>query len=216
MSRRQQNPDIKISKTLSYLLRHGAKKEKIKMRTDGFVLVSDLLEHRSLKRITFEDIKRIVENNDKKRFLLSKDENQNDIIKATQGHTIEVKDLSLTKITKENLPQCAVHGTNRKNWNIIKNQGLSKMKRNHIHFAPKEPGKGQVISGMRTSSEIMIFVDLEKALEDGIQFFQSENEVILSEGIDGIIPPKYFSKVVDSKTQKIIFSSNENEKEKEK
>jgi hypothetical protein len=32
-------------------------------------------------------------------------------------------------------------------------------------------------------------------LSDGIKFYISENKVVLTEGIDGGIPPKYFKKV---------------------
>lgn len=35
--------DTRISKSLSYLLRHGAQKESLKMRADGFVRVDDLV-----------------------------------------------------------------------------------------------------------------------------------------------------------------------------
>lgn len=37
------DPKTRISKTLSYVLRHGAEKEGITMRPDGFVLVNDLV-----------------------------------------------------------------------------------------------------------------------------------------------------------------------------
>lgn len=38
----------RISKTLSYVLRHGAEKEGISIRPDGFVLVDDLVGESSL------------------------------------------------------------------------------------------------------------------------------------------------------------------------
>jgi hypothetical protein len=37
------SPDVQMSKTLSYLLRHGAEKEKLAIRDDGFVRVRDLV-----------------------------------------------------------------------------------------------------------------------------------------------------------------------------
>lgn len=37
------NPKTRLSKTLSYVLRHGAEKEGIPIRQDGFVLVNDLV-----------------------------------------------------------------------------------------------------------------------------------------------------------------------------
>jgi 2'-phosphotransferase len=41
--REDESPDVKISKTLSYILRHGAAKEGLKLRPDGFVRVEDLV-----------------------------------------------------------------------------------------------------------------------------------------------------------------------------
>lgn len=37
------SPEVRISKTLSYILRHGAEKEGLKLRTDGYTLVDDLV-----------------------------------------------------------------------------------------------------------------------------------------------------------------------------
>lgn len=53
------NKDIQISKNMSYLLRHGALKEKINIRSDGFVLINELLQHRNLKGNSLDDIKRV-------------------------------------------------------------------------------------------------------------------------------------------------------------
>ena len=48
-----------------------------------------------------------------------------------------------------------IHGTDFKSWNDIQSSGgLSRMKRNHIHFAAGEPGDDGVISGMRSSCPV--------------------------------------------------------------
>lgn len=41
--REDESPDVKLSKTLSYILRHGAAKEGLKVRSDGFVRVDELV-----------------------------------------------------------------------------------------------------------------------------------------------------------------------------
>jgi hypothetical protein len=58
-----------------------------------------------------------------------------------------------------------IHGTSFKNWTKIKTEGLSRMNRLHIHFSPGELGDSQVISGMRPSCELYIYIDTEKALK---------------------------------------------------
>ena len=45
------------------------------------------------------------------------------------------------------------------------------------------------IKGMRTSCAVFIELDVEKALQDGIEIFLSKNGVILSRGKDGVISP---------------------------
>lgn len=48
---------------------------------------------------------------------------------------------------------------------------------------------------MRSSVQVLIYINLALALEDQIPFYRSANNVILSAGIDGKLPVKYFSKV---------------------
>jgi 2'-phosphotransferase len=148
----------------------------------------------------------------------------------------------LVPITEENMPPIVVHGTIRAAWpRILSSGGLKKMSRNHIHFAPGLPkgwvtseevaaggsvgesgeqskdakipeGKSEVISGMRNSSEVLIYVDLPKALAGGIKFWLSENGVILTEGDDkGILATGYFKYVEEankgnsSRKAKVLF-----------
>ena len=46
----------------------------------------------------------------------------------------------------------------------------------------------------------MIYIDLSKALQDNIEFLLSENGVVLTSGIDGVLHPKYFTHVVKTST----------------
>lgn len=191
------NPhDVALSKTLSWLLRHGAHKEKLTLSPDGFINVHELLQHPKLRHYTVDDIKRVVESNDKQRFALRTTAGSLQI-RANQGHSIEVRDLELTRITDPALVSDVIHGTYMKLWPKIKVEGLKRMNRIHIHFASGLPEKGNdVISGVRQNAEICIYINLAKALKDGLKFFKSVNGVILSPGNEqGIIEPKYFLKV---------------------
>ena len=74
---------------MSYLLRHGAEKEGLMIRSDGYILMEDLLNHRTMKKIKvgIKDVQFIVNNNDKKRFELL-EENGVWFIRAVQGHSM--------------------------------------------------------------------------------------------------------------------------------
>jgi 2'-phosphotransferase len=72
------------------------------------------------------------------------------------------------------------------------------MNRTHIHFATGLPGEGGVISGMRRTASVYIFIDPEPCLSDGIDFFLSANGVVLTDGVNGILSTKYFQSVKDS------------------
>ena len=45
MPRPNDSPDVAASKTLAYLLRHGAEKESLHMRSDGYIKLSDVVSY---------------------------------------------------------------------------------------------------------------------------------------------------------------------------
>ncbi len=182
----------RFSRYLSSILRHQAINQGYNMDCRGFVSVSEIIKR--CNNITFEEIEKIVNDNDKKRFELEKRIN-GWYIRAVQGHSIPNINPDLELINDPSEIPIVVHGTNYNAYNIIKNTGLNRMARQHIHFAHGTFDDLTVISGMRKTAKVMIFINVEKAMADGIQFYKSSNGVILSEGIDGVIKPEYFSKV---------------------
>ncbi|KAG9001210.1 hypothetical protein FRB90_011656 [Tulasnella sp. 427] len=118
-------------------------------------------------------------------------------IRANQGHSLQVEDLELTPVASAAEIPIAVHGTDMSAWNHIKNGGLSKMARNHIHMAKGLSDDKTVISGMRKTATVFIFINVEAAMAEGIEFGLSANGVILSSGNDkGFIPPYLFQRVI--------------------
>lgn len=75
------------------------------------------------------------------------------------------------------------------------------MNRHHVHLAQGLAGDNGVISGMRKSSSILIFLDIRKALAAGLKFYLSENGVVLTPGDErGFVAPEFFSRVETSRT----------------
>ncbi|KAJ7505297.1 KptA family-domain-containing protein [Mycena galericulata] len=200
------SPEVRVSKTLSWILRHGAKSEGLAMRPDGYVKVTDLLANPKLKTLDLEALHGIVQADSKQRYSLIFEEGSDSgagtwWMKANQGHSIKSVKLDLQSIASvSDIPSgIAVHGTTMEAWESISTQGLSKMKRNHIHLAQGVAGDN-VISGMRGSSQVLIFIDVQRALDEGIKFFLSDNGVILTEGNEhGILKTQYFIRVETSK-----------------
>ena len=93
-----------------------------------------------------------------------------------------------------------VHGTYYEPMKFIMASGLNKMGRNHMHFAIGKPDNQGVISGMRASCQIVIEINMVKAIygQHKLPFYISNNNVILCEGTeDGSLPTQYFRTVYD-------------------
>ncbi|OBZ73607.1 putative tRNA 2'-phosphotransferase [Grifola frondosa] len=174
--------ETRISKTVSWILRHGSQAEGLAMRPDGYVCVDELLKSPKMREVDFATLQELVKKDNKNRFnlLFEPDKNSSSTkevwwIRANQGHSMKSVVLDLQPIgSLADIPTgIAVHGTTRKAWEIIRDQGISKMSRNHIHLAQGVAGSG-VISGMRSSSQVLIFIDVQKAIDAGFlspQFF---------------------------------------------
>lgn len=67
--------------------------------TGGFLWVDDILRRNEYQDFTFDNIKHVVDTNDKKRFSLVRDESTGRYkIRANQGHSLEVTTYSLIKL----------------------------------------------------------------------------------------------------------------------
>ena len=192
--------EVSLSKALSLLLRHNAVRAGITIRGDGFCLMHEVLEAPDLRILgaTAARVEGFVHTSPKQRFELRREEG-GFLLRAVQGHSmLEVRDdllLRSLSVFDEYLPQLCVHGTKERHLTSILLRGLlaggRRRSRTHVHFQPYRPGDERVVSGMRDGSEIAIYLDLRRALVDGIPFSMSRNNVILSPGIDGVIPPRY-------------------------
>ena len=191
---------VDLSRKLSKVLRHNAIKMGLNIGTDGRIELCELLRNQMFRGYTASHVCEVVDSNDKKRFELSEIDGVI-FIRAAQGHTIKTINDSelLTEISDPAEVPICIHGTYKAALPIIMETGLNKMKRNHIHMAVGIPGEDEVISGMRKSCEVVIYIDVAKAMASGIKFLKSSNGVILSSGIDnsGIIPVEFFQQVVE-------------------
>ncbi|XP_030324451.1 tRNA 2'-phosphotransferase 1 isoform X2 [Calypte anna] len=168
-----------LSRTLSWVLRHGAADVGLEMGPDGFVEVGALLRLPQLAGVSEGDLMRAVVEDPKGRFALSPPPPAPPRrIRANQGHSLEVPLLELTPLrTPGSLPPTLTHGTRRRCLGAILKEGLRPMGRNHIHLVG---GEGLPVGAA------------------GIPFFCSANGVFLSPGDgEGRIPPKFFLRVLE-------------------
>ena len=97
------------------------------------------------------------------------------------------------------LLELCVYGTFNRHLPSILRLGLitggTRYSRNHVHFTPYEPDDSRIISGVRSGSEVAIYIDLHRALRHGVPFFISTNYVILSPGMEGVIAADYILKL---------------------
>lgn len=126
-------------------------------------------------------------------------------IRANQGHSVAKVDpnLLLQRLDAdvlESLPTI-VRGTYKEAWDTISTEGLKRMMRNHIHFASGLPKEDGVISGMRKSCDVYVYIDAKKCAKDRVTFYRSENGVLLTAGLDdeGTLTVEYFSHAMAKK-----------------
>ncbi|WWD20035.1 hypothetical protein CI109_104508 [Kwoniella shandongensis] len=314
MPRPPETPDVKASKALAYILRHGAEKESLHIRSDGYIKLADVLARPKMREVDLDVVLRLVAENAKQRFELfygydpipprpkkkggqgkgkgqgqgkkgrpaaavgieaagslstsaateagavapisqggpavgggksapdaaTIDDIRNELskssldptpppatspeeppelplqslprptdddstptapdgprgeyfIRATQGHSIKLEStahLEPVKDDEEGRRRAGelVHGTRWELWDVLKNEGLSRMTRQHIHLAPSFTGP----ITPRPTSTLYIHLDLPKLVKAGIPVYTSSNGVVLTPGGEGGIVGKEF------------------------
>lgn len=171
---------IKISKYLSFVLRHNPDSVSIKLDGGGWTDVENLIQQAKQKdmRITFDEIRTVVKKNDNQRFSLSEDGLK---IRANYGHSIAV-DLGYSPAEP---PDILYHGTAVRNLKAIHDNGLTKGSRQYVHLSPDIETAIRV--GRRHGKPVVLKVQSGQMHLDGHKFYLSESGIWLTEHV----PPEY-------------------------
>jgi putative RNA 2'-phosphotransferase len=174
---------VKISKYLAKYLRHAPHVLGLTLQPGGWVPVDDLLAaaEKNGFPISYDELVECVETNDKQRFAFDE---TGDLIRANQGHSVEV-DLQLEE---REPPEFLYHGTVERFLASILEEGLVRGKRHHVHLSKDVETARKV--GARRGKPVILHVDAGSMHRDGHKFLLSANGVWLTDAV----PPGYLSK----------------------
>ena len=170
----------RASKFLSLVLRHKPHVIGLTLDDAGCCAVDDLLQKLAQheRAMTVQDLQEVVRNNSKQRFTLSDDGTR---IRANQGHSVEV-DLQLQPQAP---PELLYHGTVAQSLAAIRQDGLQRLARHHVHLS-KDVETATAV-GQRRGKPVILTVRAGEMHRAGMLFYQSENGVWLADAV----PPAY-------------------------
>jgi len=165
-----------ISKLMSLALRHQPDSIGIQLDEEGWVNTNELISGINNKgiKLNIESLRILVAENDKKRFTFNEDESK---IRANQGHSVDV-DLKLEAIEP---PVVLYHGTVSKYMESIRENGLVKRNRQHVHLSKDKETATKV--GSRRGVPIILVINSKLMHEAGYKFYLSKNGVWLTDQV---------------------------------
>ena len=177
---------VRISKRLSFVLRHRPDSIGLALDDAGWVDVDELLSALADagSRLTRAELDAVVAGNDKQRFAFDASGTR---IRASQGHSVEVA-LGYRPATP---PDVLFHGTVERFLPAILTEGLRPGRRHAVHLSPDVVTARTV--GGRRGRPVILRVDAAAMVADGTAFTRSANGVWLTDAV----PPRYVT-VVDA------------------
>lgn len=169
-----------LSKFLSFVLRHRPDAVGITLDDGGWVDVEHLLHGCAAHGRPFSrsNLEEVVATNAKRRFSLSADGAR---IRANQGHSIDVE----LGYEEAEPPDILFHGTVSGALASIREQGIVRMQRHHVHLSADEAMAMAV--GGRRGKPIILRVDARGMTEAGHVFYCTPNGVWLT----AEVPPRF-------------------------
>jgi putative RNA 2'-phosphotransferase len=162
---------VEKSKTLSWLLRHGAREAGVSMDAAGWVPVDQVLRYLRLRR---EDLDEVVLTNSKNRL-----EVKNERIRACQGHSTDNMPVTLEALEASwhlyEADGSLFHGTTVEATDPISREGLVPQKRTHVHLAPSLDSK----VGKRSATPVVLEISAERLRKAGERIYEAQNGVVL-------------------------------------
>jgi putative RNA 2'-phosphotransferase len=167
---------VRVSKRLSFVLRHRPDSVGLTLDDAGWVDVAELLAAlaRSGTRLTRAELDAVVAGNDKQRFAF---DDSGARIRASQGHSVAVA----LGYRTETPPDVLFHGTVQRFLPAILGEGLRPGNRHAVHLSPDVATASAV--GGRRGRPVVLRVDAAAMAADGFSFTRSANGVWLTDAV---------------------------------
>ena len=162
---------VRVSKRLSYVLRHHPDSVGLTLDDAGWAPVEDLLRALGWTRARLEDV---VAGNDKQRFAF---DDTGTRIRASQGHSVPV-DLGYAPAQP---PDELFHGTVGRFLDGILAEGLRPGNRHAVHLSPDVETARRI--GARRGRPVVLRVDAAALATEGAVFSRSANGVWLVDAV---------------------------------
>ena len=175
-----QNGLVRLSKRVSYALRHDPESFGLELSSDGSVDVDVLID--AINRVkgskyTRKDMDDVMAMPGKKRFAL-----ENGRIRAYYGHTVK------TEIVRPLIepPEFLYHATSHKALGRILQEGLKPMNRQHVHLSSTK--ETAIIAGSRRDDDPpLLMVRAHDAWLSGVKFYKGNEDIVLADPV----PPAF-------------------------
>jgi putative RNA 2'-phosphotransferase len=165
-----------LSKFLSFVLRHNPQAIGIQLNANGWIGVEELLDAcaKSGRGLTRQELEEVVATSNKQRFAFNSERTQ---IRANQGHSLEIELNHEVRVP----PALLFHGTTQQSLKSIRERGLLKMQRHHVHLSPDVETATNV--GQRRGRVVVLSIQALRMHGDGFVFFLSPNDVWLTDRV---------------------------------
>ena len=170
----------RLSKFLSYVLRHRPDEVGLELDASGWVDVDELIRkcHAAGRSFDRERLEDLVAASDKQRFAFDRTGTR---IRASQGHSVDVE----LGYEPQRPPARLYHGTVARMLEAIREKGLLKMERHHVHLSADRRTATAV--GGRRGKPVILIIRAQAMHEAGHSFSCSANGVWLTERV----PPEF-------------------------
>lgn len=175
---------LKLSRFISFILRHKPESVGITLDEHGWASVSELLLgiNASGNEIDMKTLEEIVAEDEKQRYSFNDNKTK---IRANQGHSVNVD----VELKKAEPPEILFHGTGEKYVPSIKIEGLKPKSRLYVHLSSDRETAVKV--GSRHGKPVVFEVNSGEMSRRGYEFFLSENGVWLTK----IVPAEYLQEL---------------------
>ena len=166
----------KVGRSIGLVRRHKPETIGITLDEHGWANVDELISgiaenHQGFSKEILEEIART---DNKQRYSFNAGKTK---IRANQGHSINVD----VELEEKEPPEYLYHGTGKKYFSSIMEQGLLPKSRLYVHLsADVETAK---VVGHRHGSEVVFRVDTGRMFRDGYKFYLSVNGVWLTKEV---------------------------------